>query len=96
MRNKRESDVMCPYCGGYQEINHDDGYGFEEDEEHEQECVNCNKTFTFQTVIGFTYKVFCQDGDHDLEPFGTDHPGMYQCKKCDYYEQRLEEEVIYE
>ena len=25
-------DVECPYCGAEIEINHDDGYGYEEDE----------------------------------------------------------------
>ena len=24
------SDVECPYCGAEQEINHDDGYGYDE------------------------------------------------------------------
>ena len=31
-----------------QDINHDDGYGYEEDVTHEQECSNCEKTFVFR------------------------------------------------
>ena len=40
-------DVECPYCGTGQEINHDDGYGYEEDDPHEQSCPHCDKTFVF-------------------------------------------------
>jgi hypothetical protein len=49
------SDVECPYCGKDQEINHDDGYGYEEDETHEQECRDCEKAFAFTTSISFHY-----------------------------------------
>jgi len=27
-------DVDCPYCGESQEICHDDGFGYSEDEDH--------------------------------------------------------------
>jgi hypothetical protein len=30
----------------------------------------------------------CQDGDHDMEPFGEKWPDMYECTKCDFYERR--------
>ena len=82
------SDVTCPYCGKEQEINHDDGYGYEEDRDHEQECIHCDKPFRFQTSIDYHYEVYCQDGDHNLEPLGSKYPGMYRCKKCDLYEKR--------
>jgi hypothetical protein len=82
------SDVTCPYCGKDQEINHDDGYGYEEDGDYEQECTDCYKSFKFTTSISFSYTVSCQDGDHDFEPFGPKHPGMFQCTKCDFYEKR--------
>tara|TARA_Y100000310_G_C20019265_1_gene506637 strand:+ start:233 stop:496 length:264 start_codon:yes stop_codon:yes gene_type:complete len=82
------SDVICPYCKTEQEINHDDGYGYEESVEHEQNCVNCSKYFKFTTSISFSYEVMCQDGDHDMEPFGDEWPDMYQCKNCDFYERR--------
>lgn len=84
------SDVTCPYCGEEQEINHDDGYGYEEDEAHEQDCL-CGKTFRFNTRISYNYTVECQEDDHDMEPFGDKWPGMYQCKNCDHYELRKDE-----
>ncbi len=49
-------DVKCPYCGKEQEIDHDDGYGYEENETYTQECV-CGKIFTFATYISFDYSV---------------------------------------
>ena len=82
------SDVTCPYCGTEQEINHDDGYGLEEGTDFEQECVSCEKEFSFTTNISFSYNVYCHDGDHDMEPFGEKWPGMHECKNCDFYERR--------
>jgi len=81
------SDVKCPYCGEDQEINHDDGYGYSECDEHEQCCVSCNKYFKFTTLISYDYEVLCQDGDHDLEQSGCEKcESLYECKNCDYYE----------
>lgn len=62
------SDVECPYCGKGQEINHDDGAGYEEGCLHEQECSDCEKTFTFYTTISFDYEAYKADclngGEH--------------------------------
>ncbi len=82
-----QSDVKCPYCGADQEINHDDGYGYEEGEEHEQECV-CGEVFIFTTSISYTYAEYCREGDHEMEPFGEKWPGMYGCTRCEYYEKK--------
>ena len=82
------SDVKCPYCGTEQEINHDDGYGYEEDGDYEQGCAHCDKTFKFRTSIMYYYNVECQDDDHDMIPFGDEWPDMYECTKCDFYEKR--------
>jgi len=64
-------DVECPYCGKPQEINHDDGYGYEEDEPHNQECGDCGKVFAFTTSISFYYDAYqadcLNDGEHDME-----------------------------
>ena len=79
------SDVKCPYCGLEQEINHDDGFGYDEGVDHEQDC-NCGKTFIFTTSISFNYDVECQPDDHVMESFGDKWPGMYRCEKCDFYE----------
>jgi hypothetical protein len=79
------SDVKCPYCGNEQEINHDDGYGYEEDRDYEQQCDSCDADFHFTTSISYHYDVYCQEGGHDMEPLGYSQPGMIQCTKCDYY-----------
>lgn len=86
------SDVKCPYCGNEQEINHDDGYGYNEDEDYEQHCVSCDKAFKFTTTISFSYSVQCQEGDHDMMPFGDRWPDMYECSKCDFYEKQGKEQ----
>ncbi len=48
-------DVQCPYCKADQEINHDDGYGYDESLIFEQECSECQDTFAFTTEISFNY-----------------------------------------
>lgn len=82
------SDVTCPYCGTLQEINHDDGYGYEEDEEHEQECRNCERKFKFKTFISFNYTVLCQDEDHEVVEKISQYQGYKyshkHCTKCDW------------
>lgn len=82
------SDVQCPYCGTEQEINHDDGYGYDEGTEHEQSCPTCNRDFKFTTSISFSYEVMCQKDDHVMVPFGDKWPGMYECENCDFVERR--------
>jgi hypothetical protein len=66
------NDVNCPYCNHPQDINHDDGYGYDEELIYEQECYNCEKTFTFTTSIMFLYEVekapCLNGGDHDYRP----------------------------
>lgn len=84
------SDVNCPYCGHGQEINHDDGYGYDEGEDHEQNCVSCGKGFKFQTSISYFYEVFCMDDcDHEMEQsIFEEHKDLFSCTKCDHYEVR--------
>ena len=80
------SDVKCPYCGHEQEINHDDGYGFEEDEQHEQECTNCGRRFEFTTSIIYSYSVHCKHkSEHQMV---NEYKDLWECEKCDYYEVR--------
>ena len=83
------SDINCPYCDAGQEINHDDGYGYEEDEVHQQQCGKCDKYFTFTTSISYYYeaeKADClNDGEHDYNPTIT-NPKEYtkmRCTMCD-------------
>ena len=81
------SDIKCPYCGHEQEINHDDGYGYDEDETHQQECCNCEKTFTFTTSISYFYEAFkapCLNGsDHRFEPTVT-VPKYWTKMRCEW------------
>ena len=87
------SDVECPYCGEDQEINHDDGYGYEEGKKHEQQCSDCNKNFVYETSISFHYeaeKADClNDGrEHDYKlvchaPSDV-WPNWKRCKDCDH------------
>lgn len=84
-------DVECPYCEKYQEINHDDGYGYSEDETFEQECSDCGKSFVFTTFVSFNYnseKAPCLNGgSHNYRPSST-WPKFYTrmcCSYCDEY-----------
>lgn len=85
------SDVECPYCGDEQEINHDDGYGYEEDKTHEQECGSCEKTFAYTTCISFDYtasKADCLNGSpHQLIPaigYQYHYPDAKHCRDCGF------------
>ena len=79
------SDVNCPYCGEGQEINHDDGHGYEEDKFHEQECPECEKTFVFTTSIHYYYsanKADClNNGEHKYKQTRT-CPKRYTTMRC--------------
>jgi len=83
------SDIECPYCGSEQEINHDDGFGYEEDVVHEQECNSCEKTFVFTTSIHFYYtasKADCLNGSEHRFKATMTVPRKYtrmRCKDCD-------------
>ena len=35
------ADMACPYCGSEQEVCHDDGAGYAEDETHQHTCSSC-------------------------------------------------------
>jgi hypothetical protein len=85
------SDVKCPYCEHEQEINHDDGYGYDEDRKHEQACTACRKYFQFQTSISYDYEVFCR-GEHDIQHCGLDSlSNFFECTRCDYSELRFQQ-----
>lgn len=53
--------VKCPYCNKEVEIDHEDGYGYQEDMIYNQECTNCENTFAYYTYIHFTYDVWKAD-----------------------------------
>ncbi len=79
------NDVICPYCDAGQEINHDDGYGYTEDDIFEQECVECEKTFVFTTSIHIFHeaaKAGCLNGaKHKYKPTIT-YPKEYTTMRC--------------
>lgn len=87
-------DVDCPYCGEAQEINHDDGYGYNEDRTYEQQCGDCDKNFTFTTSISFYYdakQADCLNGSpHKMKPVISSAkdiwPDWKRCEDCDYEE----------
>jgi len=83
-------DVECPYCGARLEINHDDGYGYEEDQLHEQECMECEKIFSYTTCIHFSHNVRTADclngGEHNWKEMrGVPEEwfkGRERCQQC--------------
>ena len=91
-------DVNCPYCNHEQYINHDDGYGYSEDEKHTQECEGCKKTFVYTTYISYNHeasKADCLNGaEHTYKPTTT-HPRLYtkmECEHCGEQRSLTEEE----
>lgn len=83
-------DVTCPYCGSHEEVCHDDGHGYEEDQPHENQCSECEKYFIFYTSISYDYeaqKADCLNGaDHDWKKprFPSEYqPDKVICSMCD-------------
>ena len=93
-------DVECPYCNDWIEIDHDDGYGYEENELHQQDCAHCGKTFTYNTTISFSYDAYpapCLNGeDHNWKERVT-YPKEFTrmiCSTCEDERQPTEEEWV--
>lgn len=78
-------DLECPYCETELEVNHDDGFGYEEDCKHEMGCSNCDKSFIFTTSILYCYeaeKADCLNGaNHNYELTHT-HPKEFSKMRC--------------
>lgn len=82
-------NIDCPYCDHGQNIDHDDGYGHEEDRLHQQECESCLKIFTFRTSIIYHYESFrakcLNGGEHKFVPSIT-YPNCLTkmgCETCE-------------
>lgn len=92
------SDMNCPYCNAEQDVNHDDGEGYDEAQNHEHECSECGKNFTFRTVITYRYKsakADClNDGNHQWYPSQTypKHMRRMLCRTCDDFRDPTPEE----
>jgi len=82
------NDENCPYCGAQIEINHDDGYGYEEDQTHQQECSSCGKIFIYTTSIHLYYelnKAKCLNGEEHEFMTTLTYPyefTRWQCEFC--------------
>ena len=82
------NDLECPYCEKEFDINHDDGFGYQEGVKHQIECPHCEKTFVFETSISFYYepeKADClNDGKHDYKITSTfpKEFSQMECKMC--------------
>ena len=85
---KMEKDVKCPYCGSEQDINHEDGYGYDEDVIYQQVCKECGKTFSYYTNIVMYYDVMkcdCQNGGEHKWKLSHTVPKIYSrmiCSEC--------------
>jgi len=96
-------DLECPYCKKEFDINHDDGFGYDEGVKYKIECPHCEKSFVFETSISFYYKpekADClNDGNHNWKLTATiprEFSEMY-CTMCgDHRELTPEEMKLYE
>lgn len=93
-------DVKCPYCGHPQNIDHDDGYGYNDYEIFNQYCNGCRKTFVYTTSTVFYYDVHKADclneGEHKwklTETFPKCFSKM-ECQDCGESRNLTEEEHI--
>lgn len=82
------SDLNCPYCDAGLDVCHDDGFGYQEDVNHQMECSDCGKNFVFTTSISFYYEpeqADClNDGEHDFNPTITipEYAMQMECQMC--------------
>jgi len=63
-------DVTCPYCGCEFDICNDEGFGTCEGVLHQQECIECEKVFTFTTTSIMSYQAYAapclnEESDHE-------------------------------
>jgi hypothetical protein len=94
-----KNDLQCPYCGADQEVNHDDGAGYDENKLHEQDCRECGKTYVFETLISVDYtphKADCLNGAEHILKFRKSWPHTHSrmcCQDCDYERPATESEL---
>ena len=92
--------LHCPYCDASQEINHDDGFGYEEGMKHEMQCSECEKNFVFTTSIFFYYeseKANClNDGKHNYQLTHTAPKefSKMRCSMCDDERELTDKEIV--
>ena len=83
------NNAECPYCGHGVEINHDDGYGYKQDETYEDECDHCGNIFVYSVDWSITYyteKAPCLNGEEhkmkDVVYFPKREDEIW--KRCEY------------
>ena len=93
-------DIECPYCNFQQDVDHDDGKGYAEDELHQMQCCNCDKYFVFTTSVIYYYepsKADClNDSEHKFKPTNTiprEYTSM-ECVDCGERRKPTSEEMI--
>lgn len=79
-------DERCPYCNAVVEICHDDGYGMDEGQIHQQDCASCGKVFTYTTYISVDHvleKAPClnDEAPHAYAPTHT-YPVEFTMMRC--------------
>jgi len=75
----------CPYCKAEVEICHDDGYGYEEGQYHQQDCGECGKIFVYTTAISVDHdltKADCLNGSPHEFKFIHAWPAEYSKMRC--------------
>lgn len=92
-------DLECPYCNEKLNVDHDYGFGYEEDVLHQMQCSHCEKEFVFTTSISFyyePYKADCLNGSkHDYKPqtcFPKEYTKM-ECQMCGDVRKPTKEEM---
>jgi len=84
------NNVECPYCGEENEVSHDNGENYSEDETTETECSGCEKIFQIETSVIFDHRAIAtpclNDGNHHFEQvYGCPKEvfvGVTMCRIC--------------
>lgn len=93
-------DLECPYCEKWLDINHDDGFGYEEGITNKMECEHCGKSFVFTTSIIFYYepqKADClNNGEHNYQLSNTSPKefSTMRCTMCDIERDMTDDEIL--
>lgn len=84
------AQIECPYCRHVYELSTDEGFGTETDTTHHEQCVLCDKWFTFQTEVTYSHNssvADClNDAKHTLQFEKSDFVGnklYFRCISCD-------------
>jgi len=91
-------DIVCPYCGKWNEVCNDDGHGMVEDHLYQDECIHCEKVYVFTSCIDISYSPYaaeCLNGaDHQYKKTTTIYNEfvLMRCINCEEVRQPTEKE----